>query len=55
MQYHIKIECWEATYEYLEQEKGLHTKDKEGLKIFYEALWYMNLTGIQWSFFTFLL
>ena len=50
MKYHIKAKDWEAIYQNLRKEKGLHTKSEEKLRLFYEAIWYIGRTGCQWRF-----
>lgn len=50
MQYHIKDKEWEVIYKNLSQEKRLHTKNIEKLRIFYEAICYTARTGCQWRF-----
>lgn len=48
MKYYIKESDWEVIYQNLRNEKGLHTKDKGKLRIFYEAIWYICRAGCQW-------
>lgn len=50
MQYYIKAKDWEVIYQNLRQEKGLHTKTEEKLRLFYEAIWSVARTGCQWRF-----
>ena len=48
MKYYIKEKDWKTIYKKLRQEKGLHTKTEEKLRLFYEAIWYVSRTGCQW-------
>ena len=50
MKYYIDAHAWEVIYRNLRKEKGLHTKNEEKLRVFYEAIWYVARTGRQWRF-----
>lgn len=48
MQYYINSRSWELILAFLETEKGIHTEDKNSLKMFVEGIWYITKSGIQW-------
>ena len=48
MRNNIKDYKWKEIYKFLRKEKGLHTSKEEKVRIFIEAIWYINRTGCQW-------
>jgi transposase len=48
MQYYISEQDWEQLYKFLQQEKGIHTKDEVSLRRFIEGIWYISRSGCQW-------
>ena len=48
MQHFIEESAFERMYEYLRSERRVHTKDKEKVRMFLEAIYWMARSGAQW-------
>ncbi len=48
MNYYIKAKEWEQILLILCDQKGIHTKDRQKLRLFIEAVWYVARSGCQW-------
>ncbi|EKM85221.1 hypothetical protein B345_08893, partial [Francisella tularensis subsp. tularensis AS_713] len=47
MNYHIKEVIWSSIISFLKLQKGIHTNDKNKLRLFIEAIFYVLSTGCQ--------
>jgi transposase len=47
IEYHISDEVFQKIYDFLRSLKRIHTKDREKIKIFLEAVYYLCRTGCQ--------
>jgi len=48
MEYYIRDKDWAIIYTNLSQERRIHRKGEDKLRIFCEAIWYICRTGCQW-------
>jgi transposase len=48
MQYRIDKNRWKQILSFLRNEKGIHTRKEEPLRLFIEAIWYVARSGCQW-------
>ena len=48
MKYYIEAEKWEQIYRVLECRKDIRVRNKEKLRVFIEAIWYIVRSGCQW-------
>ena len=48
MNYYIKAKEWEQILLILCDQKGIHTQNRQKLRLFVEAVWYVARSGCQW-------
>lgn len=50
MHHYIEASGFERMYAYLQSERHIHTGDKEKIRLFLEAVYWMARSGAQWRF-----
>lgn len=48
MQHYISDEAFEAMYGYLRSERAIHCGDKDSIRTFLEAIYWLTRSGAQW-------
>jgi putative transposase len=50
MRYYIEDSAFDRIYEYLRSERKIHTGNKENVRLFLEAMYWLARSGAQWRF-----